>query len=115
MGAAPVPDLADEAARIVVERTMLSSTRITRFLSTSGRGVNLTRTLAGAVGVALDEGPKDVSVADQALDRGDPQPGHRVGRRLGGVGNRDNDRVLIQRHGLLLGEFSPEACPDDVH
>ena len=57
------------SARIVVERTMLSSTSRTRLPArTSGRGVYLRRALARAVGGPFDEGAADVAVAHQALD-----------------------------------------------
>ena len=72
-------------ARMVVDRTMLSSTSKTRLPAEDlGQGRVLEPGLGGAVGRSLDERPAHVAVAHQALDRGNLQrEGHRIGRGLG--------------------------------
>ena len=103
-------------ARIVVERTMLSSTRRTRLPArTSGKRRVLEPGLGGAVGGALDERPADVAVAHQALDRGDAQrEGHRVGGGLGRVGHRHDDRVGVERHVLQPRQLLAQGRPAQV-
>ena len=52
---------------------------------------------------AFDECPPDGSVADQALDRRHAQGmGHRVGGGLRRVGDRHDDRIVVDRHAALL-------------
>ena len=73
---------------------------------TSGSGRVLEPGLGRAVGVPLDEGPADVAVPHQTLDRGELQrERHRVGGGLGGVGDGDDDRVGVERHVLQPGQL----------
>ena len=70
--------------------------------------------LVGPVG-ALDECPAHVAVAHQAFQTGDPQfEGHGGGGSLGGVGDRDDDRVVVDGDSFESRQFFPEGLASHV-
>ena len=95
---------------------MLSSTRSTRLpSSTSGSGVYLSLALAARSAVPFDERAADVAVAHQPLDRGNAQlEGHGVGRRLGRIGHRDDDRVGVERNVFEPGQLLAQGRSAEI-
>ncbi len=98
---------------MVVERTIESSTRKTRFpSSTSRNGVYLVSALLSAAIAPFDERAARIAIADQAFARGNAQlEGHRVGRRFARVGHGNHDRVLVQRNRLSATSSRASSTP----
>ena len=84
--------------------------------STSRSGVYLRLGLALAVAAPFDERAARVAIANQPFERGHLQlEGHRVGRRLAGVGHRHDDRVFVDRHASPAGPAPrPAPCATDT-
>ncbi len=60
-----------------------------------------------AIGLAFDERPPRIAIADQAFHGGQLQPVRQgVGGRFAGVRHRDHDRVVVQRH-RSVRQFQP--------
>ena len=92
------------STRIVVERTMESSTRNTRLPArTSRSGVYFVSAFFRRPSPPSINVRPAVAIADQAFHRLDAElEGHRIGRRLARVRHGDHDRVLVQRHAPVL-------------
>ena len=57
----------------------------------------------------------DVSIADESFEAGDIEfEGHRGGGGLGGVGDGDNDRIVIDGDGFESGQFFAECFAGHV-
>ncbi len=110
--ARPSSRIRSSSTLIVVERTIESSTRSTRLPSSTSRsGVYLVCGLALAAVAAFDERAARVAIADQPFDARHAEPiGHRVGRRLAGVGHRHDDRVVVDRHAFPAAP-APRPAP----